>query len=72
MTQEEFDNLKIGDIINGKSCGKHVIVDIKRKGWYIVDSLEGYDRGNATYADTWTLVKKTNIIRLGGKHEKGT
>jgi len=64
MTQEDFDNLKIGDIIFACTNSKYVITEVIDKGTYKVKSLDREVEvlGGAFIAYNWTLDKPTNPV----------
>lgn len=60
MTQEEFESLKIGDVIVACTEEKYVIVEIVSKGTYKVRNLNRNNvAGSAFIACNWTLDKTT-------------
>lgn len=70
MTEKEFNNLKVGDLIRNK-YSIYVITEVK-KGCYVIRPESENNWGLATEPESWTKVKQKNVIILGGQYEKRT
>lgn len=62
MTEEQFNNLKVGDIIIALRKDRHVITKVVNKGMYRVKNLKNNLLGSAFIASHWTLDESINIV----------
>jgi len=71
MTREEFNNLKVGDIIVAYHGRRFRVESIDRDMYparaYYISSLKNNDPGYACMPENWKLGNK--IIELGGKYD---
>jgi len=62
MTEEEFNNLKVGDIIIALRKDRHVITKVVNKGMYRVKNLRNNLSGSAFIACHWTLDNSVYMV----------